>query len=210
MIAVTGPAGYYYATGFFTPNASTSAASGEFDVENETLGSNLNNHSLTEIYVQDQAGNAVEIGVMTDTDFWGTPKPVFFTTSWDGSGGNLTQFNGYGGHDASSGFVETGSTKSGTPLADGYQTFGLSYSNGEMKVSLNGKEVGYYPSSFWNGGWGKAADGQVFGEVYSYGGTLPSMNGAVRDFNDHITYDGGASAPYRQSGESGSGFSFSG
>jgi hypothetical protein len=201
----TGPAGYYYATGFITPTSSVSA---QFDVENESLGSNLNNHSLTEIYVQDTAGNAVELGVMTDTDFWGTSKPVLFTDTWDGSGGNLTSFNGY--DSSQNGFVQTGSIGNGTPESTGWKTFGLSYSNGRMNVSVNGQTIGYYPSSFWSGGWGKAKDGQVYGEVYSYGGTLPTMNGAIRDVNDRITYSGGASAPYKQTNESSSGFTFSG
>lgn len=202
--AVTGPAGYYYATGFITPTASVSA---EFDVENQSLGSNLNNHSLTEIYVQDTAGNAVEIGVMTDTNFWDTPDPVFFTDSWDGSGGNLTTFNGYG---AGNGFVQTGDAKNGTTVSDGWKTFGLSYSAGRMNVLVNGKVMGYYPSTFWKGGWGSNHDGQEYGEVYSYGGTLPTMNGAIRDSNDKLTYAGGASAPYKQTGESATGFTFSG
>lgn len=195
----TGPAGYYYATGFSVASAADSA---QFYVQPQTMP-DPNDHSITEFWVTDAARNAVEIGVMTDPGWFGTPKPVLFTDSW--TKGN---FNGF----SNNGFVSTSTVKPNGPakLPTGWQSFGFSFSGGKMSVSYQGKSIGYYPSTYWKGGWGKAVgDIQVFGETYNQrsGEALPSMDGQVRNSADQIfTYL--STSPYKVKSHSATGFTF--
>jgi hypothetical protein len=208
-VSVPGSAGYYYATGFdsgnsaHTPGASVSA---QLYVQPEKMPS-PGDHSLTEIWVNDASGNAAEIGVMIDPAFWGTPNPVLFVDSW-----SQGKFNGYD-HD---GFISSSAVKPGGQLKAGWTEFGFRYGDGRLTASVNGKDIGSFPSSFWPGGWDAATGVMTYGEAYNVknGDRLPAMNGGVRDFSadgNHITYDGsGVSVPYEIHSKSATGFTFSG
>jgi Neprosin len=207
--SVPGSAGYYYATGLdsgnsaHTPGASESA---QFYVQPEKV---LNNgdHSLTEIWVNDAAGNAAEIGVMIDPAFWGTPNPVLFVDSW-----SKGKFNGYD----NDGFISSSAVKPGGQLKAGWTEFGFSYAGGSLSVSVNGTNIGSFPSSFWPGGWDATTGVMTYGEAYNVknGDDLPAMDGGIRNFSaggNHITYTGsGVSAPYAIHSKSATGFTFSG
>jgi Neprosin len=155
-------------------------------------------HSLTEIYTRDAAGNAVELGVTTDTFWLPNSKPHFFVSSWTAG-----KWNGY---DTNAGFVSTSS--SATPGAtepplNKYTEYGYKYSRGRMWISYHNVYVGYFPASVWAGGWGTAIESQTYAEVYAASTAsraLPSMSGSVRGYatstGSHFT-EFTISSPYK-------------
>ena len=76
---------YSWATGFDSGSAGPSWLQENFLIQNQSLkdrtGSTEENHSLTETYVRDAAGNAFEFGVTADV-FDATTQPTLFTTAW--------------------------------------------------------------------------------------------------------------------------------
>jgi hypothetical protein len=159
---------------------------------------NKSDHSLIEIYTRDAAGNAVEVGVTTDTFWLPNSKPHLFVSSWTDS-----KWNGY---DAGAGFVSTSSSATPgvtEPPLNKYTEYGYKYSKGKMWVSYNNVYVGYLPASIWPGGWGTATESQTFAEVYAsntVSRALPTMNGSVRGYTtstgSHFT-DFTISSPYK-------------
>jgi len=97
---------YSWATGFDSGKSAPTWITENFLIKSQSLkdrtGSAENNHSLTETYVRDAAGNAFEFGVTVDT-FDPTLQPTLFTTAWTAGA-----FNGY-----QAGFVSTSSVKPG-------------------------------------------------------------------------------------------------
>jgi Neprosin len=198
---------YSWATGFDSGSTGPSWLQENFLIQNQSLkdrtGSTEENHSLTETYVRDAAGNAFEFGVTADV--WdATTQPTLFTTAW--TGGN---FNGY-----QAGFVSTTSVKPGTfiPPAGTSPEFGYSITGGKVWFTYGGKNYGYIPESYWPGGFGAVTETQTYGEVYNTspgGSTIPTMNGRVSNYRtstgSHLT-SFGVSAPYRITSASGTGF----
>jgi hypothetical protein len=76
---------YSYATGFDSKSAGQTWLQENFLIESQNLkdrtGSAEDNHSLTETYVRDAAGNAFEFGVTSDTKD-ATTRPTLFTSAW--------------------------------------------------------------------------------------------------------------------------------
>jgi PAB1-binding protein PBP1 len=202
---------YSWATGFDSGSAGPSWLQENFLIQNQSLkdrtGSTEENHSLTETYVRDAAGNAFEFGVTADV-FDATTQPTLFTTAWTAG-----TFSGY-----QAGFVSTTSVKPGSfiPPAGTSPEFGYSISGGKVWFTYGGKNYGYIPESYWPGGFGAVTQTQTYGEVYNTspgGSTIPTMNGRVSNYRtstgSHLT-SFGVSSPYRITSESGTGFTFSG
>ena len=84
---------YSWATGFDSGSTGPSWIQENFFIKSQSLkdrtGSIENNHSITETYVRDAAGNAFEFGVSSDGGN-ATTRPTLFTTAW--TAGN---FDGY-------------------------------------------------------------------------------------------------------------------
>jgi hypothetical protein len=202
---------YSWATGFDSGSAGPSWLQENFLIQNQSLkdrtGSTEENHSLTETYVRDAAGNAFEFGVTADV-FDATTQPTLFTTAWTAG-----TFSGY-----QAGFVSTTSVKPGSfiPPAGTSPEFGYSISGGKVWFTYGGKNYGYIPESYWAGGFGAVTETQTYGEVYNTspgGSTIPTMNGRVSNYRtstgSHLT-SFGVSSPYRITSQGGTGFTFSG
>jgi hypothetical protein len=172
----------------------------------DRTGSAEDNHSITETYVRDAAGNAFEFGVSSDAGN-ATTRPVLFTTAW--TAGN---FNGY-----EAGFVSSSSVRPGSfrPPIGTSPEFGYSITGGKVWFTYGGKRFGYIPESYWPGGFGAVTETQTYGEVYdnSPGGSpIPTMTGRVSNYRTNTgsrltRY--GVSSPYRIANASGTGFTFS-
>jgi hypothetical protein len=201
---------YSWATGFDSGSAGPSWMQENFLIKSQSLkdrtGSIENNHSITETYVRDAAGNAFEFGVSSDgTD--ATTQPTLFTTAW--TAGN---FDGY-----EAGFVSSTSVKPGSfhPPTGTSPEFGYSITGGKIWFTYGGKRFGYIPESYWRGGFRAVTETQTYGEVYdnSPGGSpIPTMNGRV----SHYRTNTGSrltrytlSSPYQITHASGTGFTFS-
>jgi PAB1-binding protein PBP1 len=200
---------YSWATGFDSGTSAPTWITENFLIKSQSLkdrtGSAENNHSLTETYVRDAAGNAFEFGVTADT-FDPTLQPTLFTTAWTAGA-----FDGY-----QAGFVSTSSVKPGLfqPPVGSSPEFGYSISKGTVSFTYGGKIIGYIPASHWPGGFGSGGSSQTYGEVWNNtpGGTVyPSMNGRVSNYKtsngSHLT-SYGVSSPYRLTGAGGTGFTF--
>jgi hypothetical protein len=204
---------YYYATAFdsgLRSNVGPNTVQVQFYAQSAHL-INQSDHSLTEIFTRDAAGNAVELGVTTDTFWLPNAKPHLFVSSWTAG-----KWNGY---DTNAGFVSTSpSATPGVtePPLNKYTEYGYTYTQGRMWVSYNNAYIGYFRTSIWRGGWGTATESQTYAEVYASDTSakaLPTMSGAVRNYTSstgsHFT-DFTTSAPYKIHGASGTGFGFSG
>jgi hypothetical protein len=202
--------GYSWATGFDSGSAGPNWMQENFLIESQGLrdrtGSLEDNHSITETYVRDAAGNAFEFGVRSDASN-ATTRPTLFTTAW--TAGN---FKGY-----EAGFVSSASVKPGTfhPPIGTSPEFGYSITGGKIWFTYGGKRFGYIPESYWPGGFGTVTETQTYGEVYdnSPGGSpIPTMNGRVSHYRtntgSHLARYG-VSSPYRITSASGTGFTFS-
>jgi hypothetical protein len=202
---------YSYATGFDSGSAGPTWMQENFLIESQSLtdrtGSSEDNHSLTETYVRDAAGNAFEFGVSSDT-MDATTRPTLFTTAWTAG-----TFSGY-----EAGFVSSTAVKPGSfnPPVGTSPEFGYSITGGNIWFSYGGKNFGYIPESYWPGGFGVVTESQTYGEVYdnSPGGSpIPTMNGRVSNYQTNTgSHLGviGVSSPYRVTSASGTGFTFSG
>ena len=202
---------YSWATGFDSGSGGPSWLQENFLIQSQSLkdrtGSIEDNHSLTETYVRDAAGNAFEFGVTADV--WdATTRPTLFTTAWTAG-----TFSGY-----QAGFVSTTSVKPGSfiPSAGTSPEFGYSISGGKVWFTYGGKNYGYIPESYWPGGFGTVTETQTYGEVYNTspgGSTIPTMNGRVSNYRtstgSHLA-SFGVSSPYRITSQGGTGFTFSG
>jgi hypothetical protein len=206
--AVSAPQ-YSYATGFDSAPAGQTWLQENFLIESQTLkdrtGSSEDNHSLTETYVRDAAGNAFEFGVTSDAE-GATTRPTLFTSAWTAG-----RFSGY-----KAGFVSTSSVKPGSfnPPVGTSPQFGYSISGGKIWLSYGGKTYGYIPESFWKGGFGAVTETQTYGEVFNNspgGSSIPTMNGRVSNYKtstgSHL-YSIGVSSPYRTTSVSSTGFTF--
>jgi hypothetical protein len=201
---------YSYATGFDSGSAGQTWLQENFLIESQTLkdrtGSIEDNHSLTETYVRDAAGDAFEFGVTSDAQ-GSTTRPTLFTAAW--TAGN---FSGY-----EAGFVSTTSVRPGsfTPPIGMSPQFGYSLSGGKVWLSYGGKNFGYIPESYWPSGFGAVTETQTYGEVFNNspgGSSIPTMNGRISNYKtstgSHLTSIG-VSSPYRVTNASGTGFTFS-
>jgi hypothetical protein len=209
--ATVAPTQYSYATGFDSGSAGQTWLQENFLIQSQSLkdstGSAEDNHSLTETYVRDAAGNAFEFGVTSDAE-GSTTRPTLFTSTW--SAGN---FSGY-----EAGFVSTTSVRPGsfTPPVGTSPQFGYSISGGKVWLSYGGKNFGYIPESYWSGGFGTVTETQTYGEVFDNspgGSSIPTMNGRISNYEtstgSHLTSIS-ASSPYRVTNSSRTGFTFSG
>jgi hypothetical protein len=201
---------YSWATGFDSGSAGPSWMQENFFIESQSLkdrtGSIEDNHSITETYVRDAAGNAFEFGVSSDGTN-ATTRPTLFTTAWTAG-----KFDGY-----EAGFVSSSSVKPGSfnPRTGTSPEFGYSITGGKVWFTYGGKRFGYIPESYWPRGFGAVTEMQTYGEVYdnSPGGSpVPTMNGRVSDYRTSTgsrltTYR--VSSPYRITNASGTGFTFS-
>jgi hypothetical protein len=202
---------YSWATGFDTGSTGPSRLTENLSIQSQSLkdrtGSIEDNHSITETFVRDAAGNAFEFGVSSDQ---GNPttRPTLFTTAWTAG-----HFDGY-----QAGFVSTTSIKPGSfnPPTGQSPEFGYQIIAGNVWFSYGGKNIGYIRGSFWKGGFHAVTETQTYGEVYnnSPGGThIPTMNGTVSNYRtntgSHLTRYG-ASSPYRITHATVTGFTFSG
>ena len=202
---------YSYATGFDSGSSGPTWVQENFLIQSQTLkdrtGSNEDNHSLTETYVRDAAGNAFEFGVTSDA-LNATTRPTLFTSTW--TAGN---FSGY-----EKGFVSSTSVKPGSfnPPVGTSPEFGYSITGGKVWFTYGGKRFGYIRESYWRGGFRAVTETQTYGEVYnnSPGGShIPTMNGRVSHYrtNTGSRLTGYTlSSPYRITHASGTGFTFSG
>jgi hypothetical protein len=201
---------YSYATGFDSAPAGQTWLQENFLIENQSLkdrtGSIEDNHSLTETYVRDAAGNAFEFGVTSDAEGT-TTRPTLFTSAWTAG-----SFSGY-----KAGFVSTSSVKPGSfnPPVGTSPEFGYSISGGKIWLTYGGATYGYIPESYWAGGFGAVTETQTYGEVFNNtpgGSTVPTMNGRVSNYKtstgSHL-YSIGVSSPYRLTTVTGTGFTFS-
>ena len=208
--AAVAPAQYSYATGFDSHSAGQTWLQENFLVQGQSLtdstGSIEDNHSLTETYVRDAAGDAFEFGITSDAQ-GATTRPTLFTSTWTAG-----KFSGY-----EAGFVSTTSVRPGsfTPPAGTSPQFGYSISGGKIWLSYGGKNFGYIPESYWQGSFGAVTETQTYGEVFDNspgGSTIPTMNGRISNYKtstgSHLT-SVGVSSPYRVTNVSGTGFTFS-
>jgi hypothetical protein len=208
--AAVASAQYSYATGFDSGSAGPTWLQENFLIQSQSLkdrtGSTEDNHSLTETYVRDAAGDAFEFGVTSDAA-GSTTRPTLFTSTW--TAGN---FSGY-----EAGFVSTTSVRPGsfTPPVGTSPQFGYSISGGKIWLSYGGKNFGYIPESYWPGSFGAVTETQTYGEVFNNspgGSTIPTMNGRISNYKtstgSHLTSIG-VSSPYRATNPSGTGFTFS-
>jgi hypothetical protein len=200
---------YSWATGFDSGSAGQTWIQENFLIKSQSLkdrtGSIEDNHSLTETYVRDAAGNAFEFGVSSDA-YNATTRPTLFTAAW--TAGN---FSGY-----QAGFVSTTSVKPGSfnPPVGTSPEFGYSITGGKIWFTYGGKNFGYIPASYWPGGFGIVTQTQTFGEVYNTspgGSSIPTMSGRVSNYHtstsSHLT-NYGVSSPYRLSSAGRTGFTF--
>jgi hypothetical protein len=173
----------------------------------DRTGSIEDNHSLTETYVRDAAGNAFEFGVSSDAQD-ATTRPTLFTTAW--TAGN---FSGY-----EAGFVSATSVKPGSfnPPTGKSLEFGYWITGGEIRFTYDGKYFGYIPESYWQGGFGAVTETQTYGEVFNNSpgrSPAPTMNGRVSNYHtntgSYLT-NFSVSFPYRVRSDGGTGFTFSG
>jgi hypothetical protein len=201
---------YSYATGFDSKSAGQTWLQENFLIESQNLkdrtGSAEDNHSLTETYVRDAAGNAFEFGVTSDAR-GATTRPTLFTSTWTAG-----KFSGY-----DAGFVSTSSVKpeSFKPPVGTSPEFGYSISGGKIWLTYGGKTFGYIPESYWKGGFRAVTETQTYGEVFNNspgGSSIPTMNGRISNYKtstgSHL-YSIGVSSPYRVTSSKGSGFTFS-
>ena len=202
---------YSWATGFDSGSSGPTWIQENFFIESQSLkdrtGSIEDNHSVTETYVRDAAGNAFEFGVSSDE---GNPttRPTLFTTAWTSG-----HFDGY-----EVGFVSTTSVKPGSfnPPTGQSPEFGYSIIDGNVWFSYGGRNIGYIRGSFWKGGFSAVTETQTYGEVYNNspgGSIIPTMNGTVSNYRTNTgsrltRY--GVSSPYRITHATGTGFTFSG
>ncbi|HLY65958.1 MAG TPA: hypothetical protein VKU60_10535, partial [Chloroflexota bacterium] len=118
---------YSWATGFDNGSTGPSWMQENFLIKSQNLkdrsGSIEDNHSITETYVRDAAGNAFEFGVSSDATN-ATTQPTLFTTAW--TAGN---FDGY-----EAGFRSTSSVKPGSfnPPTGTSPEFGYSITGGKV------------------------------------------------------------------------------
>jgi hypothetical protein len=201
---------YSYATGFDSKSAGQTWLQENFLIESQSLkdrtGAAEDNHSLTETYVRDAAGNAFEFGVTSDAQ-GATTRPTLFTSVWKAG-----KFKGY-----EVGFVSTTSVKPGSfnPPVGTSPEFGYSISGGKIWLTYAGKTFGYIPESYWAGGFRAVTETQTYGEVFNNspgGSSIPTMNGHISNYKtstgSHL-YSIGVSSPYRVTSANGSGFAFS-
>jgi hypothetical protein len=201
---------YSWVTGFDSGSVGPSWMQENFLIESQSLedrtGSTEDNHSITETYVRDAAGNAFEFGVSSDAEN-ATTRPTLFTTAW--TAGN---FDGY-----EAGFVSSTSVKPGSfyPPIGTSPEFGYSITDGKVWFTYGGKRFGYIPESYWPGGFGAVTETQTYSEVYDHspgGSPIPTMNGRVSNYRTNTgsrlsRYR--VSSPYRITSASGTGFTFS-
>jgi hypothetical protein len=202
---------YSWATGFDTGSKGPSWITENFVIASQSLkdrtGSIEDNHSITETFVRDAAGNAFELGVSTDGAN-PTSRPTLFTTAWTAG-----KFDGY-----QAGFVSTTSVKPGwfSPPTGASPEFGYSITGGNVWFTYGGKRFGYIHESYWKGGFRAVTGTQTYGEVYnnSPGGShIPTMNGSVSHYRTSTGSHLGkysVSSPYRITHATGPGFTFSG
>jgi hypothetical protein len=202
---------YSWATAFDSGSAGPSWLQENFLIKSQSLqdrtGSTENNHSITETYVRDAAGNAFEFGVSSDVGNT-TTRPTLFTTAWTAG-----KFDGY-----EAGFVSSSSVKPGSfnPPTGKSPEFGYAIIGSKIWFTYGGKRFGYVPESYWRGGFHAVTETQTYGEVYnsSPGGShIPTMNGTVSHYQTSTRSHLGkhaVSSPYRIRNASGTGFTFSG
>jgi hypothetical protein len=202
---------YSWVTGFDSGSTGPSEVQESFLIESQSLkdrtGSIEDNHSITETYVRDAAGNAFEFGISSDGEN-ATTRPTLFTTAWTAG-----KFDGY-----EAGFVSTTSVKPGSfnPPTGTSPEFGYSITGGKVWLTYGGKNFGYIPESYWPGGFRAVTETQTYGEVYNNspgGASIPTMNGSVSHYRtntgSHLARYG-VSSPYRITHAIGTGFTFSG
>ena len=202
---------YSWATGFDTGATGPTWITENFLISSQSLkdrtGAIEDNHSITETYVRDAAGNAFEFGISSDGAN-PTTRPTLFTTAWTAG-----KFDGY-----QAGFVSSTSVKPGsfTPPTGTSPEFGYSITGGNVWFTYGGKRFGYIHESYWPGGFRAATATQTYGEVYNNspgGSRIPTMNGSVSNYRtstgSHLT-GYGVSSPYRITHATGPGFTFSG
>jgi hypothetical protein len=208
--AASAPAHQYsWATGFDTSRTGPSWITENFSIQSQSLkdrtGSIENNHSITETFVRDAAGNAFEFGVSSDQGNL-TTRPTLFTTAWTAG-----HFDGY-----EAGFVSSTSVKPGSfnPPTGKNPEFGYTITGGKVWFIYGGNRFGYIRDSYWKGGFRTVTETQTYGEVYnnSPGGShIPTMNGSVTNYRtstgSHLTKYG-VSSPYRITHAAASGFTF--
>jgi hypothetical protein len=205
------PRQYSWATGFDSGSTGPSWIRENFFVGSQSLknrtGTIEDNHSITETFVRDAAGNAFEFGVSTDQ---GNPttRPTLFTTAWTAG-----KFDGY-----QVGFVSTSSVKPGSfnPPVGASPQFGYSITGGKIWFTYGGKNFGYIKDSYWRGGFRAVTGTQTYGEVYNNspgGSRIPTMNGSVSHYQtstrSHLARYS-VNSPYRITHATGTGFTFSG
>jgi hypothetical protein len=202
---------YSWATGFDSGAKGPTWIQENFFIGSQSLKNRTSsiedNHSITETYVRDAAGNAFEFGVSSDG---GNPttRPTLFTTAWTAG-----KFDGY-----QAGFVSTSAVKPGsfTPKTGTSPEFGYSMTGGKIWFTYAGKRFGYILDSFWKGGFRAVTETQTYGEVYNNspgGSRIPTMNGTVSHYRtstgSHLARYG-VSSPYRITHAAATGFTFSG
>ena len=202
---------YSWATGFDNSSTGPTWIQENFFIESQSLkdrtGSIEDNHSITETFVRDAAGNAFEFGISSDGEN-PTTRPTLFTTAWTAG-----KFDGY-----QAGFVSSTSVKPGSfnPPAGTSPEFGCSITGGKVWFTYGGKRFGYIPKSYWPGGFRAVTEAQTYGEVYNNspgGSRIPTMNGKVSHYrtNTGSRLTGySVSSPYRITHATGTGFTFSG
>jgi hypothetical protein len=202
---------YSYASGFDSGSAGPTWIEENFSIQSQSLkdrtGSVAGNHSITETYVRDAAGNAFEFGI-TANGGNSTTRPTLFTAAWTAG-----KFDGY-----EAGFVSTASVKPGSfqPPTGTSPEFGYSMTGGKVWITYGGKNIGYIQESYWPHGFRAVTETQTYGEVYNSapgGSQIPTMNGSVSHYR---TSTGsslgryGVSSPYGITHATGTGFTFSG
>jgi hypothetical protein len=202
---------YSWATGFDSGSSGPTSIQENFLIASQGLkdrtGSIEDNHSLTETYVRDAAGNAFEFGVASDEENT-TTQPTLFTTAWTAG-----KFDGY-----EAGFVSSTSVKPGSfkPPTGTSPEFGYTITGGNVWFTYGGKRFGSIHGSYWPGGFRAVTETQTYGEVYNNspgGSPIPTMNGTVSHYqtNTGSRLTGyGVSSPYRITHAAGTGFTFSG
>lgn len=168
---------YYYAGANQT--ITNTGAYANITVAAPAVNSPTDVHSLTEVAIQDAAGNALEVGWRVAPSVYGDSNAHLFFAWWDSGVFKCYDTACAGYVDYASNATNVGATL--TPTGTGAKKFGIEYSASASPagwwVWYDTNWIGYFPTSAFTAGTMKtgptASLVQMFGEVANTNGTNP-------------------------------------